>query len=106
MRTEYENMVKEFLPALRAGAAKKLVGEYGVSQMEAARMLQTTQAAVSKYLNGRYSAKVKALESSFREGEVEEFVKDLMAGDEYDAQKIVCRMCSRGLSFECGLKVR
>jgi predicted transcriptional regulator len=47
-----ERSVKEYLPAIRAGTAIKLVREHGYSQVKAASALGVTQAAVSGYLNG------------------------------------------------------
>ena len=58
MRTEYESVMKELLPALRASAAKRLSAHYGMTQNKIAKLLGITQAATSKYLNGRYSARI------------------------------------------------
>ncbi len=106
MRTEYENMVKEFLPALRASAAKKMQHEYNLNQMKIASLLDTTQAAVSKYLSGSYSSEVKKFEKTLNDKEVSEFVKEIMNEKKYEAQRTVCKMCSRGLSFKCGLMIK
>lgn len=106
MHTEYEMMVKEFLPALRAKAARVLSEKYQVNQMKIASMLDTTQAAVSKYLSGKYSDKVKEFEATIDEKEVDEFVKSVMKESRYDAQKHVCKMCARNLSFKCGLMIK
>ncbi len=106
MRTEYENMVKEFLPALRASAAKMMANEYHMTQLKIAESLKTTQAAVSKYLSGQYSGRVKSVEDSFDKKEVGEFVRQVLSGNNFDAQKMVCRMCSRNLSFRCGLMIK
>ncbi|MCK5023847.1 MAG: hypothetical protein KAS04_06740 [Candidatus Aenigmarchaeota archaeon] len=51
-----EYMMNEVLPGFRALVAKKLIDEYNFSQTRAARMLGTTQPAVSQYsrdLRGR-----------------------------------------------------
>jgi predicted transcriptional regulator len=58
-----EVAVKYFIPATRASIAKILVNKYNFSQPEIALKLGITQAAVSKYLNGKYSNKIKKLES-------------------------------------------
>ena len=106
MRTEYENMVKEFLPALRASAAKMMANEYKMSQMKIAKALNTTQAAVSKYLSGKYSNSVKRFEKTFERSEVETFVRNVVENSGYDAQRIVCALCSRNLSFRCRLMIK
>lgn len=105
MRTEYENMVKEFLPALRISAARKMRKEYGLNQAKIAGLLDTTQAAVSKYLSGRYSIEVKRFEKTLNETEVAAFVKAVIENKKLEAQKTVCKMCSKNLSFKCGLMI-
>lgn len=106
MRTEYEEMIKEFLPALRARAAKMLAGKYGKSQVETASLLGTTQAAVSKYLDGNYSGRVKELESRLSEREVSLFVERMLEGDAYEAQKSVCKMCAGKITHDCSLMIK
>jgi predicted transcriptional regulator len=80
--------------------------KYNMSQVGIADTLNTTQAAVSKYLSGKYSARVKKVENGFRKDEVEEFVRHAISESRYGAQKTVCRMCSRNLSFKCALMVK
>ncbi len=106
MRTEYENMVKEFLPALRASAARKMQKEYNLNQVKIAGLLDTTQAAVSKYLSGSYSPEVKRFEKTLSDADVSEFVRAMMAQRRYEAQRTVCKMCARNLSFRCGLMIK
>ncbi len=50
MRPPCELVIRDFLPAVRAGTAKAL-RERGLSQSEIANGLDITQAAVSKYLS-------------------------------------------------------
>ncbi|MCL5430625.1 MAG: hypothetical protein M1504_04105 [Candidatus Marsarchaeota archaeon] len=104
--TEYENMLKEFLPALRASAARMMYSEYKLNQMKIASMLEVTQAAVSKYLNGKYSARIKDFERSFNKDDVRSFVSNILSHKTYDAQKKICMMCSRNLSFRCSLMIK
>lgn len=106
MRTEYEAMVKEFMPALKAGAAKLMVRRYDMTQMKIAEALQLTQAAVSKYLSGRYSRRVQEIEEKLSEQEVDEFVRNVLWGSAYEAQRSVCGMCSRSLTHRCGLMIK
>ncbi|MCW1301488.1 MAG: helix-turn-helix domain-containing protein [Candidatus Nanoarchaeia archaeon] len=54
--------IKYFIPAIRARVAKILVKEYNMTQMEIASLLGISQAAVSKYLSGKYGNVVKQLE--------------------------------------------
>ena len=99
-------MVKEFLPALKARAAKILSEQYQMNQTKIANLLQITQAAVSKYLSGKYSLGVKRLESRLNEKDVDTFVKNVLAGKQFEAQKSVCRMCARELTHDCSIMIK
>ncbi|MGI0133868.1 MAG: helix-turn-helix domain-containing protein [Candidatus Micrarchaeaceae archaeon] len=57
-----EEAMMLIIPAARAGVSKILKKEHSMTQAKIAKILGTTQAAISKYLNGRYSKKVKELE--------------------------------------------
>ena len=59
-----ESIVKLFIPAIRAGVTKELYNEYNFNQVEIAKKLGITQAAVSKYIAGKYSKEIKSLENS------------------------------------------
>ncbi len=104
--TEYEHMIKEFMPSLRASAARIMYDEKKIKQEDIARFLGITQAAVSKYLSGRYSSTVKQFELRLNEKEVRMFVDKITASKAYESQKVVCKMCARNLSFECSLMVK
>jgi len=49
-RPPCELVVRYILPTLRSLIAKELIEKYGFSQVEAAKKLGTTQAAISQYL--------------------------------------------------------
>lgn len=49
------------LPAIRASVAEVLHSKYSYTQKEIAGRLGIVQVAVSKYLRGRYSAKIKSV---------------------------------------------
>src|SRR3989338_2207004 len=51
MLTPCENIFKRFLPALKPGIAKELYENHNMNQIEIAKVLGLTQAAVSKYLS-------------------------------------------------------
>jgi predicted transcriptional regulator len=61
MNLECSNITRELLPAVRIYAAEQLSSRYGMKQSEIARRLGIAQVAVSKYLNGKYSAHVKQI---------------------------------------------
>jgi predicted transcriptional regulator len=59
-----EAAIKYFIPATRASIAKVLAKEHNFSQIQIAFLLRITQAAVSKYLSGKYGKKIKKLENT------------------------------------------
>lgn len=60
MRAPCEIMVKYYLPAVRAEVAKQLFAA-GYTQVEIAKILGTTQAAVSKYLSNKLDGETKRI---------------------------------------------
>jgi hypothetical protein len=57
MRPPCELIVKYLLPAFRSLIAKELTEKYNFTQMEAAKKLGTTQAAISQYLGSKRGEK-------------------------------------------------
>jgi len=62
MYTNCDEIFKLTIPAARAAVAKALNKKYEMSQQQIARSLGVAQAAISKYLSGRYSSKIKMVE--------------------------------------------
>jgi predicted transcriptional regulator len=100
-----EVAIKYFIPATRASIAKILANKYNFSQLEIALKLGITQAAVSKYLNGKYSNEIKRLENK-------KFLKSLSLNlansiakqkeAKIEFTKEVCRFCKIfGKKFKC-----
>jgi len=94
--TNCEVAIKDFVPALKAALAKKLVKDFGLSQSESARRLKLTQAAVNKYLSGKYSAQLKRLEKSREVRKLAERLAPKLAG----VGRRGCAVC--GSSGGCG----
>ncbi len=61
-KTPCEIAVKYILPAFRSLIARKLISEYNMSQEEVAKLLGTTQAAISYYLSEKRGKKIRYLE--------------------------------------------
>lgn len=103
MMTNHERAIKVFIPAFRLKAAQMMVNEYGIKQQQAAQILGTTQAAISKYLKekpGKYgSAKIE-------NKQLKEFVDRILENDKKAAQRILCKMCQTDKKFVCALIVR
>jgi len=57
-----EIMAKQIIPAVRVRVTKQLYSKHNFNQEEIAQRLEITQAAVSKYLSGKYTPEIKRLE--------------------------------------------
>ena len=57
MSARCETIGKFVLPVFRSLVAKKLVNTYHLTQVEAAKKLTTTQAAISQYINSKRAIK-------------------------------------------------
>lgn len=53
MSTACENVARHVLPLFRAFVAKELIEKHGYTQVQAAKQLGTTQAAVSQYVTSK-----------------------------------------------------
>jgi len=93
MRAPCEIMVKYYLPAVRAEVAKQLFAS-GYTQVEIAKILGTTQAAVSKYLSNKLDGNAKKI-AEF--AEVKKTAAKI-AGNYKNIQKninLICNTCER-----------
>ena len=91
-----EDTVKKYLPAIRAGLIKELSNEYRFDQIEIASKLGITQAAVSKYLHGNYTEKVKKLENSKEvRGAVKKLALSVVKGKvaKLTLANLICESC-------------
>jgi len=93
-----ETIMKEFLPAVRAGVTKELALKYSFTQTNIASNLGITQAAVSKYLSGDYTDKIKSLEKN---SEMRKIIDTLTLGivngkvKKKEMVETVCRVCEQ-----------
>lgn len=95
--------MKKFIPAFRIKAAKMMIKEYGVKQQQAALILGTTQAAISKYLKENHE---KFNDVNIESSSLREFVGRMKANDKRNAQKVMCTMCQGNKKFDCAFIVR
>jgi predicted transcriptional regulator len=90
MESPCQKIVWDVLPAIRAAIAVELV-KCGVSQVEAARMLEIAPSAVSQYLSGKRGYRIEF------EDEVKKSIT-LLAQDLIDKKKVnvierICGIC-------------
>jgi predicted transcriptional regulator len=99
-----EAMIKQLLPAIRAGVTKELARKYNFNQVEIASELGVTQAAVSNYLSGKYAQEIKEVENKKAVKENSKKIAHLIANGKPNKKQIVeavCLSCKEVLESEC-----
>ena len=64
MRTHYEIIAQDVIPAMRALIAKDMMDKHGLTQIDTADKMGITQAAVSQYIRNIRGYKIKILEKN------------------------------------------
>ncbi len=86
-----ELAVKSALPALRASIAKKLLSEYGFTQIKTAELLGVTQTAISYYLgNKRGSGAQESVQDKNVEKTISE-IANMLAQKDIDRRAIATK---------------
>jgi predicted transcriptional regulator len=97
----YVRASKEIVPSVRIAMALELSRNYNLSEERIAGILGVTQAAVSKYLNGSYSDKIRDLIKNFDESEIKKFSAKIAAGEKDEVNKYICSLCASLNQFGC-----
>ncbi len=89
-----EVFVRKILPATRALVAKVLVKEYGLTQLEASKVLGVTQASINYYLTGKRGQKLLLELESIEEINrlAKDIAKELIEG-KGDPSSHLCKLC-------------
>jgi predicted transcriptional regulator len=90
MESPCQKIVWDVLPAIRAAIAVELV-KCGVSQVEAARMLEIAPSAVSQYLSGKRGYRIE-FENDVRKS-IELLAQELKDGKKINLIKRTCDIC-------------
>lgn len=88
MSTSCESVARHILPLYRSFVAKKLIEKYNYTQVQAAKKLGTTQAAISQYVTAKRGR--KGIQNY---NEIVPFVKSA-------ATKVAKRIATTGMSIE------
>ena len=90
MEAPCQKIVWDVLPAIRAAIAVELV-RCGVSQVEAARMLEIAPSAVSQYLSGKRGYRIE-FENDVKLS-IGQLAQDLRDGRKVDLVRRICDIC-------------
>jgi hypothetical protein len=101
MQAPCQKIVWDVLPAIRAAIAVELV-KCGVSQIEAARMLEIAPSAVSQYLSGKRGYRIEFEDEVKRS--IERLAQDLKEGRVDNLVNRICDICKqlREEEEQCG----
>lgn len=92
MQAPCQKIVWDVLPAIRAAIAVELV-KCGVSQIEAARMLEIAPSAVSQYLSGKRGYRIE-FEDEVKQS-IEQLARDLKEGKVDNLVGRICDICKQ-----------
>jgi predicted transcriptional regulator len=100
----YEIAVKQVIPAARLSIIRSLSSKYMLNETQISRIMGISQAAVSKYLSGKYSNGVVHMEKKVDQALVEECAR-AVAGmgrkGEGTVNMYICRICKNVNDFGC-----
>lgn len=110
MLTPCEEVLRIYLPALKASVARELAERYAFRQEDIASLLGVTQAAVSKYHAGRYSRKIKEAEKSARVKKLAAGIARNLAGKKTGRRDVAAEMCAackglRNIDRKCAYRL-
>ena len=99
---DYEKADKEIVPAARLFIASELKRRYNMKEQEIADLLGVAQAAVSKYLNDRYSEKVAGLKEQIMKDErFNYYIEKIHERKEHYVELCICTICRTLTKFNC-----
>jgi uncharacterized protein len=104
MSARCESIGKYVLPLFRSLVAKELTNTYHLTQVETAKKLKTTQAAVSQYLNSKRATNSEQFSDIMPriQSEAEKTAKQLVSQKKTWDQVTIdfCKLCSSFYSME------
>jgi uncharacterized protein len=90
MKVPCQTIVWDVLPAIRAAIAEELVRS-GVSQADAAKLLDMAPSAVSQYLSGKRGYRIEFTEEV--RAWIHQLAQDLREGTVDDTASRICEIC-------------
>lgn len=92
-----EIMSKQIIPAVRVRVTKQLYSKHNLNQDEIAARLEITQAAVSKYLSGKYTPEIRKLEKDKIVKKISDEIVSAIVKKTFNRssfEKTVCQCCA------------
>ena len=94
-----ETIGKHVLPVFRSLVAKELINTYNLTQVETAKKIGTTQAAISQYINSKRAFKgIKQIDKMLPKiHEMAKKTANRLANDELTSEEVTvefCKLCS------------
>jgi predicted transcriptional regulator len=101
MASGYERAYKEIIPAARAALIIELKKKYDIKEEAISKYVGITQAAISKYLNGRYSTRIKEIVEKIDKTTIETYAERIANGQPEAINKYLCTICNTMNNFNC-----
>jgi predicted transcriptional regulator len=101
MLSGYEKAYKEVIPAARAALIAELKKKYNIKEEAISEYLGITQAAISKYLNGKYSARIKEIEGQIDKSTIALYAEKIAKGNTEAMNLYMCTICNTLNTFNC-----
>src|SRR5690348_2453883 len=101
MPSMYELATNEIVPAIRSYLAKELINKHMLSEDTVAALLGVAQPAISKYMNGKYSDKVKEIEAKLNTKILDNYIEKIAEGNKQYVNACICKLCQSVNAFNC-----
>ncbi len=99
--SKYEKAYKEIIPAARAALIVELSKNHGIKEDAISEYVGITQAAISKYLNGKYSDRIKSTMEKIDKEMLKEYTEKIRNETPRALNKYLCTACSKLNGFDC-----
>ena len=83
------------------GELMKDIEQCRLSEISGQIHVEITQAAISKYLNGKHSEKIKATMEKIDKAVIKEYAEKIKNQTPQALNKYLCTVCSKLNNFEC-----
>ena len=97
----YERAYKEIVPAARAALILELKKKYKIKEEAISEYIGVTQAAISKYVNGKFSDEIKGVMEGIDKQVTESHAQQVAKGESGAVNEYICTVCSTLNPFNC-----